>query len=238
MKNFFKSSQDLTRLVRYLKIQWRRIARRRAVRAYLSSPVVKKLHIGCGGNLLPGWLNTDSFPQNGAVFLDAGEIYPFPDNSFDYVFSEHTIEHIQYRQALTMLRQCHRVLKPGGRIRLVTPDLRVYAGFLKSELSPIERDCVNHFFNDWIKTGFSYAKDYQPISDQYPAIFVLNDIFRNYEHRFIYDDQTLAELVKAAGFQMVEQAVTGKSSDPNLSGLETHNNEINSFVNLVVEARK
>lgn len=56
---------------------------------YLKTASVPKLHIGCGPFVIEGWLNTDvqcNYPE--VSYLNAGKPYPFPDNSFEYIFSE------------------------------------------------------------------------------------------------------------------------------------------------------
>lgn len=84
----------------------------------------RKLHLGCGGNYLAGWLNTDYYRDDKRSRLDVTKRFPFPDGSFDFAFSEHMIEHISYTDARTMISECFRVLKPGGVLRLSTPDFR------------------------------------------------------------------------------------------------------------------
>ena len=94
------------------------------VRAHFARTTRPKLQIGTGPNPLPGWLNTTLYPFTpGTVFLDATKPFPMPDSSQDYIFSEHVIEHLEFDDAAFMLRECQRVLKPKGRIRLATPDL-------------------------------------------------------------------------------------------------------------------
>lgn len=65
---------------------------RRQVPIYMAREnVLHCLHLGCGANLIPGWLNTDILvPVRGEkIYLDATKPYPFADKSFDYIFSEH-----------------------------------------------------------------------------------------------------------------------------------------------------
>ena len=55
----------------------------------------KGLHIGCGNHVLPNWWNTDLVPYSSHVMgMDATGRFPFPDESFDRVYSEHMIEHV------------------------------------------------------------------------------------------------------------------------------------------------
>jgi SAM-dependent methyltransferase len=112
---------------RSLRIQIdRRFGRldRELAERYIMQSKAPKLHIGCGAHTLSGWLNTDYDPSTLAVmYLDATKVFPFPEETFDYVFSEHMIEHVSYKAGLHMLAECHRVLKPYGTLRISTPDL-------------------------------------------------------------------------------------------------------------------
>lgn len=63
--------------------------------------------------------------NRGIVCRDARAGLHFPDASAAVVFSSHLIEHLHRREALELLRECRRVLKPGGICRIVTPDLSV-----------------------------------------------------------------------------------------------------------------
>lgn len=76
-----------------------------------------KLHLGCGGNILSGWQNHDRD-------LDLEKLpLPFPDNSADRIFSEHCFEHFPPSHVLELMRECLRILKPGGTLRLCIPVL-------------------------------------------------------------------------------------------------------------------
>jgi SAM-dependent methyltransferase len=100
-------------------------------------------------SLIPGWFNTDLLPtRSEVVYLDATRRFPFKNNTFDYVHSEHMIEHIEYDSALFMLRECIRLLRPGGKIPMSTPDLRVLAGLLFNETTPAQS-----FYVDWMTTN-------------------------------------------------------------------------------------
>ena len=93
---------------------------------YLANTEVKKLQIGGGPNVLEGWLNVNIYcGHKGEVirqaYMDATRPFPFADETFQYIFAEHMIEHITYSDADNMIRECARVMKKGGRIRLATP---------------------------------------------------------------------------------------------------------------------
>lgn len=56
-------------------------------------------------------------------YLNVTKRFPYPDGTFDYVFSSHMLEHLCPDEATGCLREIHRVLKPGGVLRLAVPDL-------------------------------------------------------------------------------------------------------------------
>lgn len=92
---------------------------------------MKYLNLGCGNRFHPAWINVD-FVSTGAGVIahNLNEGIPFPDNSFDVVYHSHVLEHFAKDDAPGFLKECYRVLKPGGIIRMVIPDLeqivRVY----------------------------------------------------------------------------------------------------------------
>jgi SAM-dependent methyltransferase len=81
----------------------------------------KILDVGCGNNKYPGAIGIDFNPRTEAdVIHDLGVVpYPFDDNEFDEVFSHHVVEHVP--DVMAFISELHRITKPGGRIRLITP---------------------------------------------------------------------------------------------------------------------
>ncbi len=81
----------------------------------------KILDVGCGTNKTKGSVGLDNNPRTSAdVIHDLGDIpYPFPDNEFDLVVSNHVVEHVP--DVMAFIGELHRVTKNGGRIRLLTP---------------------------------------------------------------------------------------------------------------------
>jgi predicted SAM-dependent methyltransferase len=209
------------------------LGRKAKVSAYLAANGARKLQIGASGNLLPGWLNTDIFPSHAnSIYLDATCRFPFENNSLDYIYSEHMIEHIDYASARAMLSECYRVLKPGGRIRVATPDLNVILALHQEQKSEFQR-----YYIDWAASQFT------PEADARKDVFVINNFFRAWGHQFLYEPETLHELFSKAGFGGLQFFKPGVSGDPNLEGLESHgkqlgSEEINQFETMVIEGQK
>jgi predicted SAM-dependent methyltransferase len=61
-------------------------------------------------------------------YYHQGDRLPFDDNSINFIFSEHFFEHLFFDEALSLLVECYRILKPDGVIRTCVPDadLRTY----------------------------------------------------------------------------------------------------------------
>ena len=208
------------------------ILRELTIRRYLKDAAVKKLQLGTGGNQLDGWLNTDFFPNDRRVaFLDATKKFPFEDQTFDYIFTEHQIEHITYPEGQFMLAECFRVLKSGGRIRIATPDLaRLLSVYPKPE-------GMAQRYVEWITQKFI------PEAPAPSPTFVVNCCMHLAGHRFVYDGPTLSEALSRVGFVGMERFEPSESRDPNLRGIDSHavftqDEDINRFESMIFEARR
>jgi len=199
--------------------------------SYFSVIKNPKLHIGCGSHVLGGWLNCDLTPLSDQIFtLDASKKFPFADNVFDFIFTEHMIEHIPYEAGLFMMKECLRVLKPGGVMRVSTPDLKFLFDIYTNPGKELHRDYIR-----WSIEMFS------PEAISLNPAFVLNKFVRDWGHSFIYDKKTLEETMLHAGFARVEICSIGASAHAELSGLEYEGRLPPGFLNLetmTIEAMK
>ncbi|MBI5771139.1 MAG: class I SAM-dependent methyltransferase [Verrucomicrobia bacterium] len=203
-----------------------------AARRHLRTPGVRKLHLGAGGAGLPGWFNTDLFPERWPVMrLDATRSFPLPDAAFQFVFSEHMIEHLPLAGARHMVAECFRVLAPGGCVRLATPDLARVV-----RLHPAASTPEHQRYLAWSQRHNRLAADLPP------AAVVINSLFHDHGHQFLFDEETLATLLRLAGFTDIRRCVPGESEHAELRGVEIHHLvigvEANNFETLVLEGRK
>jgi ubiquinone/menaquinone biosynthesis C-methylase UbiE len=84
----------------------------------------RRLHWGCGGAVQPGWINSDLKIGPGIdVSCDIRQGLPLADACVDYAVSIHALQEIPYDDLVPVLSELHRVLAPGGVLRLVLPDL-------------------------------------------------------------------------------------------------------------------
>jgi predicted SAM-dependent methyltransferase len=191
----------------------------RAIAArYLAQSNASKLHIGCGRNVLAGWLNTDYDPKSPVVMrLDATQKFPFEKETFDYIFSEHVIEHFSYWDGLKMLTECVRVLQTSGKIRISTPDLAFLIDLTKPNKSDLQRAYIKSFTSG------------APIDNE---VFVINSFMRNWGHKFIYDENTLRGAMTIAGFKKITKCDLHESEDTALRNLENERRMPPNFLRL------
>lgn len=85
---------------------------------------VKRLNVGCGSCIAPGWVNADQLQVEGIdVSCDIRVGLPVDSNSVDYMVGMHMLQDLPYCDVLPVLQELRRVLKPHGILRLGLPDL-------------------------------------------------------------------------------------------------------------------
>ncbi len=193
----------------------RNASQREVVQRYLDQHEVTKLEIGAGNAVVEGWLGTDLRPRHAAVLeMDATRRFPLPDHSLDFIHAEHLIEHISYKQGQRTLAECRRVLKPGGVVRLATPDLALLVAIYRGDAGP-EGD---HYL-EWAYRGFLRK------APHVHAAFLLNHNLRAWGHTFVYDADVLRLAMRDAGLTDIEQCRLGESRHADLRDVERHHSK-------------
>jgi predicted SAM-dependent methyltransferase len=109
-----------------------------------------KLNLGCREVTFPGYVNIDINPINKTVIkMDVRKLY-FPDNSVDEILASHIIEHFHFQEGPKVITEWRRVLKPGGKLIVETPDMwRICCEFANA--TEQERLMLYHdfFANAW-----------------------------------------------------------------------------------------
>ena len=202
------------------------------IRDYLESHSIRKLHLGAGGNDPTEWLNTDIFPTGEEVYVDATKPFPFPDGSFQYVFSEHMIQAVPWEGGLAMLKECYRVLAPGGKLRIVSPNLAKFVQLLRENPDADAKRFMEAKmrFHGWPE---------RPVTGAY----IFNRQVRDWGHQFLYDPATLRKSFELAGFRQITEYRVDEKTDPVFRQVEIRTrNEgsdlwlINSWESMAFEA--
>jgi predicted SAM-dependent methyltransferase len=197
---------------------------------YLQKTTTPKLHIGGGWRILDGWLNTDVELIPDVMEMDATQRFPFGDGTFQYVYTEHMIEHVPYPQGIYMLRECHRVMRNGGVIRVITPDLAAMMRLYGGDLSADQKKYLSWFCQTFVPAEYPHG-----------AVSTINAMFRLWGHQFIYDEATLADAMRAAGFGSVTRWSLGESDHSDLQDLGNERRYPEGLLNcesLTLEGRK
>jgi len=151
---------------------------------------------------------------------------PFKANTFDFIFCEHLIEHLTKESGLKFLKECHRILKTGGVIRITAPDLEKIIDLYYDRNKYVKRQKLIEMYGK--------GAQLQPCE-------LFNDYMHNWGHKFIYDKNLIALTLANIGFTDITFCDYKKSSYLELSGLERHLEEyrfLNSAETFIVEGRK
>jgi len=213
----------------------RHVATPRLIDNYIQQHPVRKLQLGSGPNMKQGWLNTDIDMSTevaaNQAYLDGTERFPLPDGSFHYIYSEHVFEHVPYAAGQSMLRESFRVLAPGGKIRLATPNLLRYLALFGDKRTPE----MDRYIQDKIR----WHK--WPVTPDAQCV-ILNLVLREWGHQFVYTPNLLQAELERAGFRQVREVASGQSTDPALQGLESREKwefaDANRYETMVFEAVK
>src|SRR5262245_10169673 len=165
-----------------------------------------RLNLGCGAYHLGrtqgvGWINLDDDPRAEPDWLARVPPIPFAEASVDEVYMGHLLEHLEPTEAHDLLRECLRVLVPGGKLGVVVPDTRaILEAYLGRKGERIE-----------VPEGVWWTLD---DLDAVCSVFLYSTI-QDSRHQWSYDRTTLCRTLERAGFQ-VGQAID-RYHDPRLS---------------------
>lgn len=169
------------------RVRTRRILAQKAIR----------LNFGCGETSYEGWRGVDQFfAQNVDLTIDLRRPLPFPNDSVDWCYSEHFLEHLYPDEGQRHLNEVHRILKPHGRYRVVVPDVLKFA------------NCYLTGDFDFFRRAFPWEQ--RPMQALYCVA--------NWEgrHRNILDYEELKHMGQIAGFGAINKSQANGSDVPDL----------------------
>jgi predicted SAM-dependent methyltransferase len=200
-----------------------------------------RLNLGCGHVTPEGWLNVDGsnrawlasrFPAvdrlltsvklippseftGHTTYANISREFPWPDGMASAVYMGEVLEHFTPTAGEVLVRRCHRVLAPGGVLRLRVPDnARFWSNYLKEYAAVRERPrqewTTDH--TRWIEWFF---RDICVIK---PGRLTAHS-FGHY-HKWMYDDISLIALFEKVGFREVDRMPFRESRIPGIDAVE------------------
>lgn len=137
---------------------------------------------------------------------------PFKNESVPNIFSSHFFEHLFKKDAIKLLKESFRVLKPNGYIRICVPSIDTEVAAIKTAIDEYDNGNI------------------LPIQ-KYVTSEIVGHIASFSNHRWMYNFQELKKLLVIAGFFEIKQTMYGKGQIPNIESLDTRDG-------LFIEARK
>jgi SAM-dependent methyltransferase len=134
------------------------------------------------------------------VVHDVRKRLPFRDATFSAVYASHLLEHLYFVEAERLLADCYRLLRPGGVIRLVVPDLRT---MVNSYISGKENSAQRRIVADELNRNLLYRDSAPPRGGPfYRAYSTVTDF---HSHKWMYDADSLTLHLEEAGFVNVRE---------------------------------
>lgn len=165
------------------------------------------------------------------VLWDLARGIPYPDRTFDVVYHSHLLEHLDREQAPDFLRECHRVLKDGGVLRVVVPDLeqlaRSYLGVVEQMREPADMEghtrAVEAMIDQMVLRTPRHRRQQPKVVRTLESLLIGNTAGAGILHRWMYDRWSLEHVLRDAGFQNVQRHTATSSQIANWPdfGLDT-----------------
>lgn len=178
------------------------------------------LNLGSGANYFDGFINIDgNILRKIDMWLDLRNGLPFPNDSVDGIYSCHLFEHFYMDELEKILKECYRVLKSEGGMRVLVPSLE------RAVIAYVNRE--DHWFSEFPRAFKSLGGKLQ------------NFIFCDGQHKIAFDFSFLEEILEEAGFLKIISKEAGKSDlFPPMVLEKIEDIKYHKKISLIVEAVK
>lgn len=155
------------------------------------------------------------WPRQGLVCHDVRRGLPYATASVDGIYAAHFLEHLEPEEAAGLLTECHRVLRCGGALRVIVPDLEaLIADYRRAAESPVApHEAAGRFLSSLNLAALR----------RWPAgtAWSIARLFSHAGHRAVHDRRSMRHLLEQAGFCQLEERGPLESRIPLLSLVET-----------------
>ena len=113
---------------------------------------------------------------------------PLDTNTVNEIYTSHTLEHFNFNNIILILKECKRILKTGGKLKVCVPNSRLYIESYLNKKNFEER-------KSWYEPGLTNTGSH---IDQVNYIAYLNG-----HHQYLFDEENLVNIIKKSGFEQV-----------------------------------
>lgn len=193
---------------------------------------MNKINVGCGWECREGWLNVDNTqkPQKvnyPIISMDATVTWPYEDNYFEAVLSEHMIEHLPQSKGFFFLKEAYRTLKVNGVIRISCPERKFAEDLAGKDSHPYVIEYARKIFKREAQNG--------------DANRIANRTLKEQGHVWVPYAHELVNQIKKAGFDNVEVMEFGVSKYDVFNGIELeegYGSDIRKWESVCIEGIK
>jgi predicted SAM-dependent methyltransferase len=151
------------------------------------------LNLGSGDRYIKGMTNIEvNVLRKKDIWLDLNIGLPFKDNRVKGIYSHHVLEHFKLAKLRRLLKECFRVLEPGGAMRAVVPSLEFA-------------------INAWLEKAPGRLSDWPQKFNSIGGRFN-NFMLCDNQHLLMFDFSFLKELLEEAGFVKISRQSARQSS--------------------------
>ena len=141
-----------------------------------------------------GWLMMDMVPGCD-LYWDLRRRLPFPDGSVQKIYNSHFLEHLTFTQGQHFLKECHRVLAPGGSFSVCVPSAKPYLEAY-CQGKPLDHDTWIKYEPAWNNTTAIDVVNYIAYMDEVNFI-----VLKHAAHQYMFDEENLLKVLEVAGFK-------------------------------------
>jgi SAM-dependent methyltransferase len=152
-----------------------------------------KINFGCGGNRLQGWDNVDEE-------IDIRKPLPYMSAQTQFILAEHVVEHVTYYEAIEFFKECRRVLRLGGVLRVIVPS-------------------VENIWKRGDRDYFQFTTRWQPNATVRGAMY---NILYMHGHKTAWTDSLLEATLFFAGFERIARCDPRTSMHRELKDVDGH----------------
>ena len=175
--------------------------RKKNIIDYIKTNKRIKIHFG-STHEIPGFFNSQILGKNP---INITKKTPFENNTVDTIFSTHVIEHLHKNEILFFLKECYRILKPGGVNIIMTPSISKIVKTLYIDNEIKNRDYLLERQKKWASNTELNSCSY------------INGVFRNYGHRFILDSSFIKKECEKIGYKNIDVCKNFENPDKNIN---------------------